>query len=185
MKDLKKDCLDCTKCQLGKINKDNDAIFGYGNENSEIMMIGSHNGDKEFEEGLPFQGIGGEFIDSVLKDELNLHRSDIYMTNIVKCRLKGTRPNNYELDACIKSILDKEITKVKPKLIIAIGKKVLEKLCLVKSINRHRGYLMFSIQHGCHVLPVNAPTKTLIEDADKNLSFRCDIRKIKELELNV
>ena len=82
--DLKNACLGCTKCPLceGRTN----LVFGCGNTNAEVMLIGEGPGQNEDLQGLPFVGRSGKLLDSLLA-EVDLSRDkNIYIANMVKCR---------------------------------------------------------------------------------------------------
>jgi len=72
--------------------------------------------------GVPFCGAAGKFLDELLMI-VGLLRKDVYVTNIVKCRPPGNRvPFDDEIDACASNYLEKQITIIKPKLVVALGR---------------------------------------------------------------
>lgn len=109
----------CTRCKLHHSRK--NAVPGSGNPKSEILFIGEGPGFHENEQGLPFVGAAGKFLDELLA-EANLNREDVFITNIVKCRPPGNRdPLEEELEAC-KPYLDRQIAAINPHVIVTLGR---------------------------------------------------------------
>ena len=111
---------DCIKCPLGKTRT--NLVFGSGNPKSGIMIIGEAPGEKEDEIGEPFVGKSGKMLDRILS-ALQLKRdSDVYITNVVKCRPANNRdPLPSEVEKC-EPHLKKQINIIKPKIIVALGR---------------------------------------------------------------
>lgn len=109
----------CTRCKLHYSRK--KAVPGAGNPNSKIMFIGEGPGFHENEQGLPFVGAAGGFLDELLA-EANLKREDVFITNVVKCRPPGNRdPLPEELEAC-KPYLERQIAAINPDVIVTLGR---------------------------------------------------------------
>ena len=110
--------IDCNDCFL--FTRRRSVVYGEGNTTAKIMLIGEAPGYYEDKLGAPFVGSSGGLIDEVLSS-LNDYRSDLYITNIVKCRPPNNRvPTNTEISACSKHLYN-EIFLVKPKVIILLG----------------------------------------------------------------
>jgi|Deesub1362A_J573_1020465.scaffolds.fasta_scaffold00433_11 DNA polymerase len=110
--------LNCRKCSLHKTRK--NAVPGEGNPQAEIMLIGEAPGYWEDVKGRPFVGAAGKFLDTLLA-EAELTRQKVYITNILKCRPPKNRPpQQAEIQKCT-PYLDKQITTIKPKIIITLG----------------------------------------------------------------
>lgn len=110
--------LDCN-CELKKTAK--KPVSGVGNPSAEIVFIGEAPGKKEDEEGRPFLGSAGKFLDEML-ESIKMKRESIYITNIVKYRPPNNRdPLPEEKDAC-REWLHAELNFIKPKLIIFLGR---------------------------------------------------------------
>lgn len=85
------------------------------------MLVGEGPGANEDEQGIPFVGKAGQFLDDMLAI-IGLDRTMVYIANIVKCRPPGNRdPLNVEQDACI-GYLRRQIQLVQPKIIISLGR---------------------------------------------------------------
>jgi DNA polymerase len=116
--DLNKLICNCKKCELHK-NR-NKFVFGSGNPNADVMVIGEGPGAEEDAQGLPFVGRAGKLLTDILK-AIKFERDEVYIANIVKCRPPGNRtPLPDEMDTCI-PYLKKQIELIKPKLILCLG----------------------------------------------------------------
>ncbi len=109
---------DCTKCLLHK-NRTN-FVFGSGNPNADVMVIGEGPGAEEDKQGLPFVGRAGQLLTEILK-AIKFSRDEVYIANIVKCRPPENRtPFQDEMETC-SPYLEKQIELIKPKLILCLG----------------------------------------------------------------
>jgi uracil-DNA glycosylase family 4 len=109
----------CQKCALYHSRK--NAVPGEGPANSEIMFIGEGPGFYENEQGRPFVGAAGQFLDELLT-QAGLKRPDVWIGNVVKCRPPGNRdPLPEELTAC-NEYLERQIAAINPKIIITLGR---------------------------------------------------------------
>jgi uracil-DNA glycosylase len=109
----------CQKCALSRSRK--KAVPGEGPANAEIMFIGEGPGFNENEQGRPFVGAAGSFLNELLAGA-GLKRSDVWIGNVVKCRPPGNRdPLPEELAAC-NEYLERQIAAINPKIIITLGR---------------------------------------------------------------
>ena len=109
----------CARCLLHRGRT--KAVPGAGPADAEIMFIGEAPGFHEDQQGLPFVGAAGSFLDELL-DSIGLKRQDVYITNVIKCRPPGNRdPLPEEVEAC-KSYLDRQIELIQPKLVVTLGR---------------------------------------------------------------
>ncbi len=109
----------CTRCSLQHSRK--LAVPGEGPSNAEIMFIGEGPGFHENEQGRPFVGAAGKYLDELLA-KINMNRSQVYITNVVKCRPPGNRdPLPEELDAC-RGYLERQIQMINPKVVVTLGR---------------------------------------------------------------
>jgi len=115
----------CQRCQLSFSRK--KAVPGEGPANAEVMFIGEGPGFYENEQGRPFVGAAGKFLDELLQ-RAGLKRETVFITNVVKCRPPGNRtPEPEETTACF-PYLRRQIELIRPKLIVALGKPAAETL---------------------------------------------------------
>ncbi len=109
----------CTLCALHASRK--KAVPGEGPAHAEIMFIGEGPGFHENEQGRPFVGAAGQFLDQLLA-KAGVTRSEVWITNVVKCRPPGNRdPLPEELNACDLH-LQRQIEAINPSIIVTLGR---------------------------------------------------------------
>lgn len=126
----------CQNCILsqGRTN----AVPGEGPEDADIMFIGEGPGFHEDRQGRPFVGAAGNYLNELL-EKIELSRDEVYITNVVKCRPPGNRdPQPEEIEAC-RSYLDTQIEKIRPKLIVTLGRFSMQRYFPGASISRIHG----------------------------------------------
>lgn len=108
----------CQKCPLGATRK--NLVFGAGNPNADLMVIGEAPGADEDAQGEPFVGRAGQLLTNIL-DAIKFERKDIFIGNILKCRPpENRRPLPAEIEQCL-PYLEKQIELIKPKFILILG----------------------------------------------------------------
>lgn len=115
----------CVSCVLheGRTN----TVFGEGNVDAKVMLIGEAPGQTEDETGRPFVGRAGKLLDNMIAS-MGLKREDVYIANISKCRPPGNRkPQQDEMNSCM-PYLHLQLAIIKPKVIVALGNTALEGL---------------------------------------------------------
>ena len=113
----------CTECCLSQTRK--NIVFGEGNEHAQVMFIGEAPGYYEDVEGRPFVGSAGKFLNQLL-EEAGLKRTDVYITNILKCRPPNNRePLPEEVEKCT-PLLENQIKSIQPNIIITLGNHATE-----------------------------------------------------------
>ena len=116
---LQEECLQCSACPLceGRTN----VVFGVGNPDSPVLIIGEGPGEQEDLQGEPFVGAAGKLLDDMLK-LIGLDRTKLYIANIVKCRPPRNRdPLKEEQDTCA-PWLERQISIMKPQIILCLGR---------------------------------------------------------------
>ena len=109
----------CQKCGLGATR--NKFVFGAGNPNADLMLIGEAPGAEEDKSGIPFVGRAGKLLNDILI-AIKFNREDVFIANILKCRPPNNRdPLPEEREVC-KPYLYKQIDLIKPKVILCLGK---------------------------------------------------------------
>lgn len=109
----------CTLCDLHKTRT--QTVFGVGNKNADLLIIGEAPGANEDKQGEPFVGRAGRLLNSML-NAIELKREDVYIANIVKSRPPNNRdPSPEEVAACT-PYLTRQIALIQPKLILALGR---------------------------------------------------------------
>ena len=109
----------CRKCSLWKTRR--NAVLGEGNPSSPVVLIGEAPGYWEDMKGRPFVGAAGKVLDVIL-EKINLPRSTIYITNILKCRPPRNRdPRAAEVEAC-SPYLDRQLEAIMPRFVVTLGR---------------------------------------------------------------
>lgn len=117
--DLEKRILSCTDCRLHLSRK--RAVPGEGPADASVMFIGEGPGFHENEQGRPFVGAAGKFLEELLEG-IGLSRAEVFICNVVKCRPPGNRdPQPEEIEACAK-YLDDQIRLVNPRVLVTLGR---------------------------------------------------------------
>ena len=100
-------------------------VMGDGSVDAEIVLIGEAPGKNEDEQGLPFVGASGKFLNEML-DSAGLSRSDVYITNIVKYRPPNNRDPLLEEKNAFWPFLLRQIDIIKPKVVVTLGRHRME-----------------------------------------------------------
>ena len=146
----------CTRCNLHHSRK--NAVPGVGNPRSDVLFIGEGPGFHENEQGLPFVGAAGTFLDELL-GVAGLTREGVFITNVVKCRPPGNRdPQSEELDAC-KTYLERQIAVINPDVIVTLGRVSMGLFVNNGKISAIHGRKFWS--HGRMVIPMYHPAAAL------------------------
>ena len=123
--ELENSILNCNKCKLcsGRRN----IVFGCGNKEANIMLIGEGPGADEDMQGIPFVGKAGILMNKAFEG-LGFNRDNLYIANIVKCRPPQNRvPEDDEAEACL-NYLRNQVLLVKPKIIVLLGSTALKNI---------------------------------------------------------
>ena len=128
----------CTNCALHHSRK--KAVPGEGPANAEIMFIGEGPGFHENEQGRPFVGAAGQFLDQLL-ERASVTRAEVWIGNVVKCRPPGNRdPQPEELAAC-DVYLEKQIEAINPSIIVTLGRFSMSKFMPGAKISQVHGQM--------------------------------------------
>lgn len=172
--ELKCDCLNCNRCELGATRT--NLVFGVGNENAEVLFIGEGPGEQEDLKGEPFVGPAGKLLDDML-EMIDLDRSHVYIANVVKCRPPHNRdPLNEEQAAC-RHWLDAQRDLIRPKLIVCLGR--IAAMAVIKPdfrITREHGQ-WFDIE-SARAMAIYHPS-ALLRDITKRPETFADLRSLR------
>jgi uracil-DNA glycosylase family 4 len=109
----------CKACKLYRSRK--NAVPGEGPADSDLMFIGEGPGFHENEQGRPFVGAAGKYLEELLAS-IGLRRDQVFIGNVVKCRPPGNRdPLPEEIQAC-SGFLERQIHAIQPKVIVTLGR---------------------------------------------------------------
>lgn len=163
---------DCIECPLGETR--NKFVFGEGNPNAEIFVIGEGPGADEDAQGRPFIGRAGQLLTKILK-AIEFEREDVFIGNIVKCRPPNNRrPEAAEVEKC-EQYLHKQIELIDPQFILALGLTAVDTLLKSKhkmadirgNFMDYRGRRMMVTYHPAALLRNPALKKPVWEDVQK------------------
>ena len=172
---LKRDCAGCRGCSLGETR--HHLVFGVGNAQAEVMLIGEGPGEQEDLQGVPFVGPAGKLLDDML-EMIDLDRQKVYIANIVKCRPPRNRdPLNVEQEAC-RPWLDRQIALVNPKIIVCLGR--IAAMALIREdfrITREHG--QWFDRDGRRLMATYHPS-ALLRDVDKRPEAFMDLRALRK-----
>ena len=165
----------CTKCPLHEGRK--KSVPGEGPANAEIMFIGEGPGFHENEQGRPFVGAAGKFLDQLLA-QAGVTRADVFITNVVKCRPPGNRdPLPEELAAC-DTYLEAQINAINPSIIVTLGRFSMGKFVAGAKISAIHGQMRKVDDR--YVIPMFHPAAALHQAALKP-AILGDFAKLPEL----
>lgn len=176
LEELGQDCSGCVRCGLchGRTN----VVFGGGNPQAPILLVGEGPGAQEDLKGEPFVGRGGQLLDKYLASVGLSRKEHIYIANIVKCRPPHNRdPIPEEQEACL-PWLREQVRLIRPKLIVCLGRISAQKLISPKYlVTRQHGE--FVEKNGFWMTATFHPAALLRTPSNKPLAFE-DFLKIRE-----
>ncbi len=154
---------ECRRCPLCQGRK--TIVFGVGNPNADLVLVGEAPGREEDERGEPFVGEAGRLLDRILF-AMGLERQQVYICNVEKCRPPGNRdPNPEEIAAC-EPFLKRQLAAIRPRLIVTLGKFAAQTLLQDQTpISRLRG--QWRQYQGIPLLPTYHPAFLLRNPAAK------------------
>ena len=172
---LTSDCEGCQRCMLG--GSRHNLVFGVGNRNAHVMLIGEGPGEQEDLQGEPFVGPAGKLLDDML-EMIDLDRSKIYIANMVKCRPPHNRdPQASEIAAC-RPWLERQIALVNPRLIVCLGR--IAAMSLIREnfrITREHG--QWFDRNGRRIIATFHPS-ALLRDPSRRPDAFMDLREIRK-----
>lgn len=171
--ELEESIENCNKCKLCKTRM--NIVFGEGNKNADIMLIGEGPGADEDKHGIPFVGRAGQLMNKAFEG-LGIERGSLYIANIVKCRPPANRvPEDDEAAACL-NYLRNQVMLVKPKIIVLLGSTALKNICGKDySITASRG--KWIEKKGILYMPTWHPA-ALLRDENKKIEFWMDLKEV-------
>ena len=173
---IRKEIEGCQRCSLaqGRTN----IVFGAGNPQAKLMLIGEGPGKDEDIQGLPFVGAAGQLLDKIL-EAAEIRREEVYIANIVKCRPPKNRvPNRREAAACL-PWLWQQIETVHPQIVVLLGSTALQNLIRPDArITKMRGEWLVS-KSGVKIMPTYHPA-ALLRDPSKKRPVWEDFQKIRD-----
>jgi len=126
----------CQKCEIAA--RRTKVVPGEGAEDADIIFIGEAPGWHEDQQGRPFVGPAGQYLDKLLAS-INLSRRQVYIANVIKCRPPDNRdPLPTEIQNC-RQWLDEQIEIIKPRMIVTLGRYSMARYFPGKTISKIHG----------------------------------------------
>jgi len=171
---IRADLGDCQRCGLCEARR--HIVFGVGDPEADLMVIGEGPGAREDAQGEPFVGEAGKMLDRMLENVLGLPRPQVYIANVVKCRPPDNRnPSEVEARTCL-PFLRRQIAAVQPKVILLLGSVALRYVAGRTGIKRNRGSEL--TVDGVLAIPTFHPAYLLRRPEDKRLTF-ADLKAVR------
>lgn len=166
----------CRKCDLHKSRT--RTVPGEGPADAKIMFVGEGPGQNEDEQGRPFVGAAGKLLTALL-ESIGINRSEVFITNIVKCRPPNNRaPKKSEAEACHPYLMD-QIRLINPRIICPLGTPAITTL-LGEEYSATRSHGRKVAKAELTFLPMYHPAAALYDARLKN-TLETDFQTLKKL----
>ncbi len=173
----------CQKCEIAR--QRTKVVPGEGAENADILFIGEAPGFHEDQQGRPFVGQAGQFLDRLLAS-VGLDRKKVFIANVIKCRPPGNRdPLPTEIQNC-RPWLDSQIAIIKPRVIVTLGRFSMAMFFPGKTISKIHGTAIkkdgvtcFAMYHPAAALHQQSLQQTLLEDMKKIPPLLADLEPVR------
>lgn len=170
--------LSCARCALHE--QRTQAVFGVGNRTAQWLIIGEAPGAEEDRQGEPFVGRAGKLLNNMLL-AIGLKREEVYIANIVKCRPPNNRePTSEEAQTCA-PYLARQISLIKPKIILAVGRVAAQNLLKTdRPVGSLRGKRFYYEQTDIPVVVTYHPAYLLRSPQEKRKAWQ-DLLAAKQI----
>jgi uracil-DNA glycosylase len=178
--EVRTEALACTRCALAAGRT--TVVFGEGDPDAGLMVVGEGPGRDEDLAGRPFVGRSGQLLDRLLLEEAELDREQVYIANVVKCRPPGNRdPLPDEIAAC-RPYLEEQVALIHPAVLLTLG-NFATKLLLNTSegITKVRGRTYPYGTTGAVIVPTYHPAAALRGGGEVLAGMRADFVRAKEV----
>ncbi len=168
-------CTDCGLCETRT-----QVVFGVGDPQARLMLVGEAPGKNEDLQGEPFVGAAGQLLDQLL-GEIGIARSEVYIANVLKCRPPGNRdPRQDEIDAC-KGYLREQIKLIGPDVVVTLGNFATRLLLRTETgITRLRGNV-YPWWLGAALIPTFHPAAALRSGERVTSQMREDFALVRQV----
>ena len=171
LSELNKEIAQCTRCDIARFRT--NVVPGEGAEDADILFIGEAPGWHEDQQGRPFVGAAGKFLDELIAS-IGLERRNVFIANVIKCRPTDNRdPLPEEISNC-NPWLEQQIDIIKPRIIVTLGRYSMAKFFPGKSISRIHGttaqkdgITCFAMYHPAAALHQQSLRQTILDDMQK------------------
>ncbi len=176
----------CRQCEIAKYRT--KVVPGEGAENADILFIGEAPGWHEDQQGRPFVGPAGLYLDELLAS-INLKREQVYIANVIKCRPTGNRdPLPAEIHNCRKW-LERQIELIHPRMIVTLGRYSMAMFFSGKGISKIHGtaqkrdnIIYYAMYHPAAALHQQSLRQTIEADMLKIPSLLAHAESMAEAE---
>jgi uracil-DNA glycosylase family 4 len=176
----------CQQCEIAKFRT--KVVPGEGAEDANIMFIGEAPGWHEDQQGRPFVGPAGQFLDKLLAS-INLSREQVYIANVIKCRPTGNRdPLPAEIRNC-RQWLERQIEIIRPKMIVTLGRYSMAMYFPGKSISKIHGtaqkrdnVIYYAMYHPAAALHQQSLRQAIEADMLKIPALLAEAKNVQEVE---
>lgn len=167
---LSQQVANCQACPLHQ--QRTQTVFGSGNQQAKLMIIGEAPGFYEDQQGLPFVGRAGQLLTAMLQ-AIQLNREEVYIANILKCRPPNNRdPQQAEVNACT-TFLEQQMQLIQPHLLLAVGRIAAHYLLKTKaSLESLRQRIHHYHHHQLPLIITYHPAYLLRNPADKKKAYQ-------------
>jgi uracil-DNA glycosylase family 4 len=177
-------CRDCEELAKARTQ----TVPGEGPENAQLVFIGEAPGFHEDQQGRPFVGQAGQFLEQLL-NSIGMKRSDVYICNVIKCRPPGNRdPLPTEIKNCQKW-LDQQLELLSPKMVVTLGRYSLAKFFPGETISKIHGkarrqgnVLYFAMYHPAAALHQQSLRQTIEADMLKIPPLLAQVEEVNEVK---
>jgi uracil-DNA glycosylase len=169
---VRETALGCPRCRLAETRR--HVVFGEGNEQAQVVVVGEAPGAEEDRTGRPFVGAAGKLLNLLLAS-VGFSREDVYICNVLKCRPPGNRnPQPDEVEACSPYLL-RQIELIRPRVILACGTFAAQTLLgttlpisqLRGGVHHYHGVPLVPTYHPAALLRNGAWVRTTWEDLQR------------------
>ena len=174
----------CQLCEIAKYRT--KVVPGEGSESADIMFIGEAPGWHEDQQGRPFVGPAGQYLDELLAS-IGLKREQVYIANVIKCRPSGNRdPLPAEIFNC-RGWLERQIEIICPKMIVTLGRYSMAMFFPGKSISKIHGtaqkrdtVLYYAMYHPAAALHQQSLRQAIEADMLKIPTLLAEVKNVPE-----
>jgi DNA polymerase len=168
----------CERCELCRTRT--NTVFGVGNPDADVMIIGEAPGADEDAKGEPFVGRAGQLLDNMLK-AIGLDRQQVFIANILKCRPPDNRNPSFEEVTACEGYLNRQIDLIQPKIILSVGGVSAKNLLKTEeAVGRLRLQQHQLVNRKLPVLVTYHPAYLLRKPSEKAKSWE-DLKKLKQV----
>ena len=183
---LYQEIADCHRCDLAKGRS--SVVPGEGADDADILFIGEAPGWHEDQQGRPFVGSAGQFLDELLAS-IGLKREEVYICNVIKCRPPKNRdPLPIEIKTC-QPWLDRQLELIHPKIIVTLGRYSMARFFPGETISKAHGkvrqqddVIYYAMYHPAAALHQQKLRSVIQADMLKIPSLLAQMEKIPQAE---